>query len=361
MSETQGRERIVTALFYAVIILLAWLVYRIFEPFLMPLGWAAVIVVVFHPWHERFERRWGKGRAAAASTVAVTLIVILPALLLGVATVREGLEAVQSFQAARAAGQHTLVDSAQEAWDWVQARIPVSMSLNLGELMREAAQRVGTFLASKTGAVVANVLGFFFDFFVTLFAVFFFFRDREAIVNRFRQLLPFEPQQRAEIIEGARDLIHASVTASLIVASVQGALGTAVFWMLGIVAPLFWGVVMGFFALIPGLGTGVVLAPAVVWLAVSGQWVKAIILAAVGALVIGLVDNVLRPILVSGRSRMNALVLFISMLGGVAAFGLLGLVLGPVVVATAATVTDAYLRRGETAPVAAADSPSRSV
>ncbi|MGH9792286.1 MAG: AI-2E family transporter [Candidatus Acidiferrales bacterium] len=349
MSEAQGRERVATALFYAVIILLAWLVFRIFEPFLVPLGWAAVLVVVFHPWHVRFERRWGKTKSAVASTAAVTLMVILPALLLGFAAVREGLEAVQSFQGARAAGQRTLVDSAQEAWDWVQARLPVGFSLNLSDLVREGAERVGTFLATKTGTVVANVLGFFLNFFITLFAVFFLFRDGAAIVDRLRQLLPFEAKQRAEMIERARDLIHASVTSSLIVAGVQGALGGSAFWILGIAAPLFWGMVMAFFALIPLLGTGVVLAPAVVWLAVSGQWIKAIMLAALGVLVVGMVDNVLRPILVSGRSQMGTLVLFIGVLGGIGAFGMLGLVLGPIVLAMAASVMDVYLRRSDTA------------
>ncbi len=361
MSEAIGRERVATALFYGAVILLAWLVFRIFEPFLVPLGWAAVLVVVFHPWHARFEKRWGKVRAAALSTLAVTLIVILPAILLAVASVREGLNAVQAFQQARAEGQTPLVDSAQRAWEWVQARIPVALSVNLGELVREGAQKVGGFLASKTGTVVANVLGFFFDLFVTLFATFFFFRDREAIVERLRMLLPFEAQQRAEMIERARDLIHASVTSTLIVAVVQGVLGGIAFAVLGLGAPVFWGVVMAFFALIPLLGTGIVLGPAVLWLVVSGEWVKAALLGVLGFFVIGMVDNFLRPILVSGRAQMSTLVLFMSVLGGIGVFGMLGLVMGPIVVATATSVMDVYVRRNERKDAAATGQPARAV
>ena len=358
MSEALGRERVATALFYGALILLAWLVYRIFEPFLVPLGWAAVLVVVFHPWHARFEKRWGAVKAAAASTGVVTLIVILPAILLAIVSVREGLQAVNEFQAARAAGQTPLTDTLQNAWEWVQVRIPVSLSLNLGDMLREAAQKVGGFLASKTGTVVANVLGFFFDLFVTLFATFFFFRDREAIVERFRRLLPFEASQRAEMIERARDLIHASVTSTLIVAAVQGFLGGIAFALLGIGAPVFWGVVMAFFALIPLLGTGIVLGPAIVWLLLNGAWIKAAILAVLSFFVIGMVDNFLRPILVSGRAQMSALVLFMSVLGGIGVFGMLGLVMGPIVVATAASVMDVYVRRNEPAAPQATVQPT---
>ncbi len=343
MSEAVGRQRVATALFYGAVVLLGWLVFRIFEPFLVPLGWAAVLVVVFHPLQARLEQRWSKSRAAAFSTTIVTLIVILPALLLGVAFVREGLEAVRAFQQSRAEGQTPLIDQAQRLWDWVQARFPVSLSLNLPEMVSEAAQKVGGFLASKTGTVLANVLGFFLDLFVTLFAAFFLFRDREAIVERFQRLVPFEPEQRSQMIERARELIYASVTSTLIVAVVQGALGGIAFAALGLGAPVFWGVVMAFFALIPLLGTGIVLGPAVLWLLVSGEYGKAGILAVLSVFVIGMVDNFLRPVLVSGRAQMSTLVLFISVLGGISVFGMLGLVLGPIVVATATSVMDVYV------------------
>lgn len=350
MSEALGRERVATALFYGAVILLAWLVYRIFQPFLVPLGWAAVSVVVFHPWHAWFEKRWGQTWAAALSTTLVTVILIVPVLLLAVAFVREGIEAARAVQQARAEGQTNLLDTAQAAWDWIQVHFPVSVSLNLPELAQDAARRLGAFLAARTGTVVANVLGFFFDLTIMLFATFFLFRDREAIVERFRQLLPFEPAQRTEMIERARDLIHASVTSSLIIAVVQGTLGGLSLWILGIPSPLFWGVVMAFLSLLPLVGPPVVLLPAAVWLLISGSWIKAIILAAITFGVVGMADNLLRPILVSGRSQMSTLVLFISVLGGIAVFGMLGVVMGPIVVATATSVMDVYVRRAEAQP-----------
>lgn len=347
MSEALGRERVGAALFYGAVILLGWLVYLIFRPFLVPLGWAAVLVVVFHPWHAWLERRWGKTAAAAISTGLVTIVLIVPALLLGTAFVREGIDAVRGIQQARAEGQPTLIDSVQRGWEWVQARIPVTLSLNLPELASEAAQRVGTFLAARTGTVVANVLGFFVDLTITLFAAFFLFRDRAEIVQRMRLLLPFEELQRNEMIERARDLIHASVTSSLIIAAVQGTLGGLALWALGIPSPLFWGVVMAFLSLLPLVGPGLVLLPAAAWLLLSGSWIKAVILVGVTVGVVGTADNILRPILVSGRAQMSTLVLFVSVLGGIGVFGMLGLVMGPIVVATATSVMDVYIRRNE--------------
>jgi predicted PurR-regulated permease PerM len=361
MSEALGRERVAAALFYGAVILLAWLVFLIFEPFLVPLGWAAVLVVVFHPWHARLEKRWGAATAAAVSTTLVTLVLIVPALLLGVAFVREGIDAVRGIQEARAQGQPTLIDSAQRAWEWVQAKMPVSLSLNLPELASEAAQRVGSFLAARTGTVVANVLTFFVDLTITLFAVFFLFRDRAAIVARLRMLLPFEEKQRSEMIERARDLIHASVTSSLVIAVAQGVLGGLALWALGIPSALFWGVVMAFLSLLPLVGPGLVLLPAAAWLLLIGAWIKAVILVALTVGVVGTADNLLRPFLVSGRAQMSTLLLFISVLGGIGVFGMLGLVMGPIVVATATSVMDVYVHRNETTTAAATGQPATAV
>jgi len=142
------------------------------------------------------------------------------------------------------------------------------------------------------------------------------------------------------------------------VAVVQGFLGGVAFAVLGIGAPVFWGVVMAFFALIPLLGTGIVLGPAIVWLLLNGAWTKAAILAVLSFFVIGMVDNFLRPILVSGRAQMSALVLFMSVLGGIGVFGMLGLVMGPIVVATAASVMDVYIRHSEPSPSQATVQPT---
>lgn len=347
MGLTDNREGLSTIFFYAVLALLAYLVFRVFQPFLVPLGWAGVLVVVLYPWHVRLEQRWGPNRAAAFSTLGVTLILIVPTILLMTAFVNEGLDAARRVQSALSQGEIPWV---QRAWAWLQQRIPGGSSMDPATLAREAAGRVAAFLASRLGAVLRNVAVFVFDLFVMLFATFYFFRDAGEIVRGMRRLLPFEEGHRERMLGQARDLIYASVTSSLIVAAVQGFLGGAMFAVLGLGSPVFWGVVMAFFSLLPLVGAWVVWVPAAVWLMVAGEMVRGILLIAVGAGVVGTVDNFLRPMLIGGRTQLSGLLIFISVLGGISVFGMLGMVLGPIVVATAASVLEVYTHRPAESP-----------
>ena len=182
-----------------------------------------------------------------------------------------------------------------------------------------------------------------------LFALFFFFRDGETIMARLRRVLPVEASFREKWIAESADLVRASISSGLIVALAQGTVGGTAFAVLGLGAPVFWGVTMAFFALLP-LGAGVVWAPAAVWLLLTGRTGSSIALIAIGLGAISLIDNFLRPILLAGRTEMNGLLVFISLVGGLAAFGLLGLVLGPIIMATTVSLVDAYAagrRKGE--------------
>ena len=157
-----------------------------------------------------------------------------------------------------------------------------------------------------------------------------------------RRALPFEDLRRERMIRQTRDLVYASIAAGLVIASLQGLAGGLVFALLGLGAPVFWGVMMGFLALLPFVGTWVVWVPAAIWLIATGQVVKGAVLAVLGATIVGSIDNFLRPAILSGRTQMNGLLMFISLLGGVSVFGLLGLVLGPLVTAIVTGLFEAY-------------------
>ena len=344
MTETTEHSRFATLLYYSSISLLGYLTYRIFQPFLVPLGWAAVLVVFFYPWHQKLEQRWGPSRAAVVSTLGVTLILIVPALLLMTAFVREGVDAARAIQQAVAEGK------LQAAWEWVEKRMPVHVALDPAEVARGAAERVGGFLASRLGELLRNVAGFLFDLVVMLFALYYFFRDAGAMIHSVRRLLPFEESHRERMITQARLLIVASVASSLVVASVQGFLGGVAFAVVGLGAPIFWGVVMAFCSLIPVVGASLVWAPAAVWLLIQGDIMRSVVLVGLGAGVVGVVDNILRPILLSGTVRLSGLLVFISVLGGVGVFGMLGIVLGPILVSAVAGLFEMYTSRQTEAP-----------
>jgi predicted PurR-regulated permease PerM len=230
------------------------------------------------------------------------------------------------------------------AWDWIVVHVAAQdADIDLPGLVRQGAGRFGEYMASQLGAVVRNIVVFLFEMFVMLFALFYFFRDGDAMVDRFRSFLPFEESMRDRMLTEARDLIFASVTTSLVIAAVQGVICGGAFAIVGIGSPIFWGMLMAFLSLLPVVGAWPVWIPATIWLFSTGHAGRALTLIALCGGIGSTIDNILRPVLLGGRSSLNGLLVFISVLGGIAVFGVLGVVLGPIVVATAVGVLDVYL------------------
>jgi predicted PurR-regulated permease PerM len=334
-----SNDRIATVLAWGGLALLVYLVYLVISPFLIPLAWAGVLAVVFYPAHAKMALRWGPARAAAVSTLAITLILIIPMVLVAVAFVREGLEATGNIQNAFSEGR---LASLERTWRTVQQRLPSSFQMDVAALTTDAAKRAATFLVAQSGFLVRNVAGFALDLVLALFATFFLLRDSAVVMRVIRSLMPMDTSTREAMLVRTRELISVGVVAAGIVATVQGFLGGLVFAALGIDSPVFWGVVMAICCLLP-FGAWVVWAPVALVLAVTGSVGRAILLAALGFGIVSAADNVLRPMLLSGQARMNGLVIFLSLLGGIAAFGMLGVVLGPVLVVTALGLLTGYV------------------
>lgn len=328
----------------AILALLAFLVYRVFAPFLEPLVWAATLVVACHPLHVRLERRLRRPTLAAlVSTLVLTLALIVPALLILAAFVNQALEGVQYLQ--RAGWQPLLGLLDRLPLQRSLEALPVAIELDdIKRLVTEALRRAVGWVADRAGGVLRDAVVLLLNLFVTLLATFYLFRDGRALVAYGRDLLPggLDRAERDRLLTIVRDVLFASVFSAFVVAAVQGALGGITFWALGLPAPVLWGIVMAVLSLLPLLGAWMVWAPAAVLLLLDGAWDRALALVVVGVLVIGTVDNVLRPYLISGRAQMSGLLVFIAVLGGIAAFGLVGAVLGPVLVAVAAAVLEAH-------------------
>lgn len=337
MSRADGLS---ASLFYGALFVLGWLVFLVFRPFLVPLGWAGVLAVLFYGHYQRLARRSSRTRAAAAGTAGVTLILIVPALFLMFLFVREATQAIQALRDGATAGQFEWVN---RTWNRLALRLG-DTETNLPAILQQGAERAASFLAARLGTVVRNIALFLFELFVTLFALFFFFRDGEAILAFLRRIQPFEEKIWQRILTQTHDLIQSSVAVSVLIAAIQGCLGGIAFAVVGIGSAVFWGVVMAFLSLLPVVGSWPVWVPAAVWLFATGHVARGAVLVAICLGLVGTIDNFMRPYLMSGHARLNALLIFISVLGGIAAFGLLGVVLGPIVVAAAMSLLDVYRR-----------------
>jgi predicted PurR-regulated permease PerM len=218
---------------------------------------------------------------------------------------------------------------------WLNDLVDQAMSaLNL----RQAVQGTAGYIATWMRGLLAGSVSTLTQLVLMLFTLFFLFRDRRDAAKAFRSLLPLDEFQRDRLIERMSNTIEATLQGSLTIAAIQGALGGIMFWVLGVPAALVWALVMAVLATIPSLGTFLVWMPVAVYLALTGHWVKAGILVGWGTFVIGTVDNLLYPTLVGTKIQMHTVPVLFAVLGGIALFGISGVVLGPLVLTTAVTL-----------------------
>ena len=335
-------DQVTTVLSYGALLLLGYLVYEITAPFLVPLAWSAVLAIFFYPLHERVGKKLKPNLAATVSTLAVTFLLIVPSLVVLFYTTKQAIDAGAKAQIVLQAPDKAVPT---QVLDWLKNQLPDSMQdADFSDPVKRGAEKVAGFLAAKVGGLVKNIFAFFLDLFVLLFALFFMFRDGEDVVRAVRHLLPFDPSIQEDMMHESQELIFASVAVGLLVAAIQGALGGLAFTLAGIGTAIFWGVLMGFFSLVPVVGSALIWVPAALWLAFTGHIGKGLLIAAICGIVAGVADNIVRPLLLRNRTHLNELLLFVSVLGGIEVFGLLGLVAGPTIVAAAMGVFRVYMQ-----------------
>jgi predicted PurR-regulated permease PerM len=328
---TTTSDRLTTVLSYGALLLLGYLVLQIVAPFVKPLAWSAVLAIFFYPVYEKLLRKTSPTRAAVYCTVGVTVLLIVPVLLVLLYAAREAVVASAQVQAAISSGS---VGMPTHLTDWIRHRLPEAWrGMDVIGPLRQGAEKVGSYLAASVGSWLRNLFSFFLDLFILLFALFFMFRDGEQIVHALRHLIPFDAEIQKDMLRESHDLIFASVAVALLIAAIQGVLGGTAFALTGLGTPVFMGVVIALFSIVPMVG--------------YGHWGKALLLVAICGGVAGVLDNLVRPLLMRNRSRLNDLLLFISILGGLDVFGLLGLVIGPTIMAAALGVFRVYMEHRE--------------
>jgi len=339
--KTPEREFYARAFALAGLFVLAYLLYLLLAPFFGPIAWALFIAFLIQPLHRWLARRLG-GRAALSAallTVATFLMIVGPLTGLGAAFAKQVTDLareVQQFVAEHKATATTDLASLPyvgAALDWLQENTGISFA-QMQAWAVEGAQAVLKALAGLGRAAFLGALGTVIGFALMMFILFFAIRDSARWMDTLRALTPMSAAERARLFDHLASVTRAMVYGTGVTALVQGALVAIGFAIVGLPSPIVFGVLAALAALIPMAGTPVVWVPAVIALAVQERWTAAILMGLWGGVVVT-IDNFLRPWLVSGKAQIGAVTVFIGVLGGVSAFGPIGVILGPLVLALA--------------------------
>lgn len=340
---------------FVVIVLLVSLAFAwLTLPFFGAILWGVVAAILFAPVYRRILIQLG-GRRNLSAAIAVLLIlavVILPAIAIGTALVNEAADLYERLRTGEIDLGRVLANFQQELPGWARgilARAEIndleSLQERLGTSVADGLQR----LASQALGVGQGLLRFLASLGVMLYLTYFLLRDGTRIGHAIARAVPLRADLRAELVDHFTRVVRATMKGSVVIAVIQGMIGGLIFWMLGIEGALLWGLLMGFFSLVPAVGTGIVWVPVAIYLFITGAMWQAAVLVGCGLFVIGLIDNILRPILVGHDTRMPDFVVLIATLAGIDLFGLNGFIIGPVIAALFIAVWKlvAEVREGE--------------
>lgn len=312
--------------------------FAILQPFYSAIFWAATLTVLFWPIHKRILKKVNgrKNLAAMLTLLTCTLIVIIPLALASVSVVQELLAFYgrmnnegNSFE-----GYLQQISDATPEWAWEWLRhFGIDGIAEVQQKLSSVATQALSFVYGQAVSLGQDTMRFFISFVLMMYMLFFFFRDGSMIMSYILHAVPIERDYLGTFGSKFTAVVKATIKGNLVVAAVQGLLGGLMFWATGIQGPMLWGVVMAFLSLLPAVGASLVWGPVAIYLIATGAVLKGIVIIAIGAGVIGLVDNILRPILVGKSTKMPDYLILLSTLGGLSLFGITGFVAGPVIAA----------------------------
>ena len=337
----------------AVSVAFAWILW----PFYGTVFWAVVLAIVFAPLYRRLCMAMHEKptMAALATVLVILLVVILPLAIVTGLVVQEAAAVYQRVES----GDLSFSSYLQQIFDalppWLTGlldRYGLTSMAEVRERFSAGITRSIQFIATHAVTAGQNAFELIVNFFLMLYLLFFFVRDGRAVTAAIRDAIPLRKDLERDLFIKFRDVIRATMKGNVVVAVVQGALGGFIFWVLGIHPPVLWAVLMAFLSLLPAVGTALVWLPVAIYLLVTGAVWQGVALIAFGVLVIGLVDNVLRPILVGKDTKLPDYMVLMSTLGGMTIFGLNGFIIGPVIAALFIAVWSTLRPRGATSRAA---------
>ncbi|QZH75952.1 MAG: AI-2E family transporter [Erythrobacter sp.] len=336
MTQGEGRARLESGgyLLFLALVTLAFIV--VIWPFASPLLWATLAAIMFQPLYQWFLRNLGGGgnRAAIATLLVITVAVIIPALFIGGVVVEQATAVVLAFQRG---------DIDLAGWfETIQSALPAAVRDNLdmeglgtAELVQQRAQDLALessgLIAQQALAITGSAVGFVLSFGVGLYVTYFLLRDGRQMGQRLLAHLPLAGDVAERLAERFLSIVRATIKGSVVVGLVQGALGAITYWIAGMPSVVLLGLLTALFSLLPAVGPAIVWAPVAIYLLATGEIWQGVLVLVSGVAVIGMVDNVLRPILVGRDTGIPDWMILISTLGGIAAMGLAGIVVGPMI------------------------------
>jgi predicted PurR-regulated permease PerM len=345
-------EKTFIVLLVGVTIAFGW----ILLPFYGAVFWGVVLAIVFAPLYRRVLPRVGRRPtvAALATLGVIVLLVVLPLIFIGAALVQEGTVLYRGLQSGEINLARYLEQIVAVLPSWMVGLLDRFGLGDIGELQRKLTASLAQGsqgIAARAFDIGQNTLDLVVGFFITLYLAFFLLRDGAALARRIRDAIPLDAASKRNLFSKFATVIRATVKGNVVVAMVQGALGGLAFWYLGVHGAVLWGTLMAFLSLLPAIGAALIWLPVAFYLLVTGAIAKGIGLIVWGTLVIGVVDNVLRPLLVGKDIRMPDYLVLISTLGGMAIFGLNGFVIGPVIAALFLAAWDIFVTARQQAKV----------
>lgn len=334
MNETVLQNKALTVLLALVTLAFIW----ILLPYYGAIFWAVILAILFSPLQRQLLLRlgWRRNLVTAATLTICLVIAILPVIVISTLLVQEGAALYQRIES----GQLDIAGYIEHGKDMLPAyaqhwldRMGMGNLDGLRDKISKWATQGSQFLAGQAFNFGQGTFDFLVSFGIMLYLLFFFLREGAELARKVRQAVPLPEQQKRRLQLKFKRVVRATVKGNLLVAVTQGALGGLIFWVLGIPSALVWAVLMAFLSLLPAVGAGIVWAPVAVYFLLTGAIWQGVVLTAFGVLVIGLVDNLLRPILVGKDTRMPDYLILVSTLGGLAVFGLNGFVIGPLIAA----------------------------
>jgi predicted PurR-regulated permease PerM len=332
------REQLQLSLFLLVAAIVFYLFFRIMLPYLIPICWAAVFTIIFFPLQKRLLGRLNKPNLAALLMCLLVLVLIIgPVTYLFVAVVYQAADAVAGIDELYSSGQlKQLLDIDWPFWQTIKNIVAPYYELtqiDLDQFVKDTIGKVSSVVLDQTSWLIANATKTVFSFGLMVFTMFYLFREGDELVARIKRLLPLDAAQTDKAFDQLREVVQATMYGGVAVALLQGLLGGILFAAVGIESAVFWGAVMAFLSLLPFIGAFLVYVPAGIALILAGSTVSGLVVIAIGVAVISQADNVVRPYLISGKTSMHPLLLFFAILGGITMWGLVGLVVGPMVAA----------------------------